>query len=204
VARNDAEDGVVTEMYDFIFGDRDPVAEPGLHNGTPGNWWTVGAQSPELLAHCVSGFRFYRGDRELPADLRELAQLRVGWAAESRFVFSQHVKACRDNGVGEAKIEAIAAWQTSDAYTPAERAVLAWTDALVLHRGRASDETFAALRGHLSEPAVLELTYIACWYDLHAVMSRALRLELDDVDDRITEITGPGITSSLRPPAQEG
>ena len=88
-------------------------------------------------------------------------------------------------------------------YTPAERAVLAWVDALVLQGGRASDETFEALREHLSELAVLELTYIACWYDLHAVMSKALRLELDDVDDRITELTGPGITSSLRPPQSE-
>lgn len=202
VPRDEAPDGIVPVMYDFIFGDRDPVAEPGLRNGTPGNWWTVVAQSPELLEHCVSGFAFYRSeDRELPPVLRELAQLRVGWAAQSRFVFSQHAKACRDNGVREDQIEAIASWQTSDAFSPAERAVLAWTDALVLHRGRASDETFAALREHLSELAILELTYIACWYDLHAVMSRALRLELDDVDDPITELTGPGIARSLKPDA---
>jgi alkylhydroperoxidase family enzyme len=189
-------------MYDFIFGDRDPVAEPGLSNGTPGNWWTVVAQSPELLEHCVTGFQFYRSpDRDLPAALRELAQLRVGWARASRFVFSQHCKASRDNGVAEEKIADIAAWETSDAYDPAERAVLAWTDALVLRGGRASDATFAALRAHLSELAVLELTYITCWYDLHAVMSRALRLELDDVDDPITELTGPGISRSLRPDA---
>lgn len=203
VPRSEAPEGIVTLMYDFIFGDRDPVAEPGLSNGTPGNWWTVVAQSPELLEHCVSGFAFYRSEgRELPADLRELAQLRVGWARGSRFVFSQHSKASRDNGVSEEKIAAIEAWQVSDAYTPAERAVLAWTDALVLQGGRADDATFAALRQHLSELAILELTYITCWYDLHAVMSKALRLELDDVDDRITELTGPGITRSLRPDAE--
>ena len=203
VPRDEAPEGIVTLMYDFIFGDRDPVAEPGLANGTPGNWWTVVAQSPELLEHCVSGFAFYRSEaRELPKELRELAQLRVGWARGSRFVFSQHCKACRDNGVEEAKIAAIDAWQVSDAYSPAERAVLAWADALVLHGGRASDATFAALRAHLSELAILELTYITAWYDLHAVMSRALRLELDDVDDRITELTGPGIARSLRPDAE--
>jgi alkylhydroperoxidase family enzyme len=185
-------------MYDFIFGDRDPVADPGLPNGTPGDWWTVVAQSPPLLEHCVSGFAFYQSsERELPVQLRELAQLRVGWARGSRFVFSQHCKASRDHGVAEAKIEAISAWPVSDAYTPAERAVLAWTDALVLHGGRASDGLFAALREHLSEVAILELTYIAAWYDLHAVMSRALRLELDDVDDPITELTGEGITTGL-------
>lgn len=203
VPRAEAPEGIVPLMYDFIFGDRDPVAEPGLANGTPGNWWTVVAQSPELLEHCVTGFAFYRSEeRELPAPLRELAQLRVGWARQSRFVFSQHCKASRDNGVPEEKIADIAAWPVSDAYSPADRAVLAWTDALVLHGGRADDATFAALREHLSELAVLELTYITCWYDLHAVMSKALRLELDDVDDRITEVTGPGITRSLRPDAE--
>ena len=202
VPRDDAPEGIVTTMYDFIFGDRDPVAEPGLANGTTGDWWTTFALSPELLAHCVSGFAFYRSeDRELPPVLRELAQTRVGWARGSRFVFSQHCKASRDNGVAEEKIAAITAWQTSDAYTPAERAVLAWTDALVLHGGRASDELFAALHEHLSDLAILELTYITCWYDLHAVMSKALRLELDTDPDPITELAGPGITRSLRPDA---
>ena len=202
VSRADAPEGIVTTMYDFMFGDRDPGAEPGLPNGTTGDWWTVVAQSPELLEHCVSGFVFYRSpQRDLPKELREIAQLRVGWNRESRFVYSQHCKACRDNGVPEEKIQAVSAWETSDAFTRADRAVLAWTDVLVLHGGRASDAAFAALREHLSELAVLELTYIACWYDLHAVMSKALRLELDDVDDRITEITGPGITRSLEPDA---
>ncbi len=192
----------MTTMYDFMFGDRDPVAEPGLPNGTSGDWWTVVARSPELLEHCVGGFLFYRSpNRELPADLRELAQLRVGWARASRFVFSQHCKAARDNDVAEDKIQAITAWETSDTYTPAERAVLAWTDALVLHGGRASDATFAAVADHLSEVAILELTYIACWYDLHAVMSKALKLELDTAEDPITEVTGPGITRSLNPDA---
>jgi alkylhydroperoxidase family enzyme len=198
IPRPEAAEGIVPVMYDFIFGDRDPVASPGLPNGTPGNWWTVVAQSPALLEHCVSGFAFYQSpDRELPAPLRELSQLRVGWARASRFVFSQHCKAARDHGVREDQIAAITSWQTSDAFDDAERAVLGWTDALVLQGGRASDGLFAALRRHLSEVAILELTYIACWYDLHAVMSRALRLELDDVEDPITELTGDGITSGL-------
>lgn len=198
VPRAEAPEGIVTTMYDFIFGDRDPVAEPGLPNGTKGDWWTVVAQSPPLLEHCVSGFAFYQSpERELPAALRELAQLRVGWARGSRFIYSQHTKASRDHGVADAKIAAISSWESATVFDQAERAVLAWTDALVLHGGRASDATFAALAEHLSEVAILELTYIACWYDLHAVMSKALRLELDDVDDPITELTGPDITTGL-------
>ena len=200
VPRAEAPEGIVTVMYDFIFGDRDPVAEPGLPNGTSGDWWTTAALVPALLQHSVDGFLFYRSpDRELAPQLRELAQTRVGWARQSRFVFSQHCKASRDNGVSEEKIAAIPSWATSDVFDPVERAVLAWTDCLVLDGGRASDETFAALSEHLSDVAIMELTYIATMYDMHAVMSRALRLELDDVDERMTEVTGPGIAMTLRP-----
>ena len=202
VPRDEAPDGIVTAMYDFIFGDRDPVAEPGLPNGTTGDWWTTAALVPELLQHSVDGFLFYRStDRALSPVLRELAQTRVGWARASRFVFSQHCKASRDNGVSEEKIAAIPAWSTSDVYEPVERAVLAWTDALVLDGGRASDELFAELSSHLSDVEIMELTYIATMYDMHAVMTKALRLELDDVDERMTEVTGPGIAMSLRPDA---
>jgi alkylhydroperoxidase family enzyme len=202
VPRAEAPEGIVTAMYDFIFGDRDPVAEPGLINGTTGDWWTTAALSPQLLQHSVDGFLYYRStERELPPDLRELAQTRVGWARQSRFVFSQHCKASRDNGVAEEKIAAIPSWTTSDVFSPVERAVLAWTDALVLEGGRASDATFAALAEHLSDVAIIELTYIATMYDMHAVMTKALRLELDDVDDRMTEVVGPGIAMSLRPDA---
>lgn len=202
VPRDEAPEGIVTAMYDFLFGDRDPVAEPGLVNGTTGDWWTTAALVPELLQHSVDGFIFYRSpDRELPPNLRELAQTRVGWARGSRFVFSQHCKASRDNGVAEAKIAAIPSWATSDAYDAAERAVLAWTDALVYDGGRASDATFAALKEHLGDVAIMELTYIATMYDMHAVMTKALRLELDDRDDPVTEVTGPGIARSLAPDA---
>lgn len=200
VLRSEVEPGGIAEvMYDFVFGpDRDPVAEPGLENGTIGDWWTTVAQCPDMLQHCVDGFGFYRSPkRRLPAELRELAQTRVGWARGSRFVFSQHTKASRDHGVAEEKIAAVPSWSSSDVFTPEERAVLAWVDALVLQGGRADDATFAALAEHLDEVQILELTYIATLYDQHAVMTRALRLELDDVADPVTEVTGDGISSGL-------
>ena len=50
---------------------------------------------------------------------------------------------------------------------------------------------FDALRDGLDDTEILELTYITCTYDMHATMSRALRLEYDDVDDPITEVPAP-------------
>jgi len=179
-------------LYDLLFGDRDPVEDPGTETGTPGNWWTVFALVPDVFKHAVAGFRLYRSpDRRLDPKLRELGQARAGFARGSQFVFSQHCKAARDVGLREEQVTAIPHWATTDVFTPLERAVLAYTDDLVLSGGRVSDGTFDALRAELSDEEILELTYITCTYELHATMCRALRLEYDDVPERIQEVAAP-------------
>jgi alkylhydroperoxidase family enzyme len=151
---------VAIAMYDLLFGpDRDPVESPGTSSGTPGDWWTVFALVPEILDHCVRGFSLYRSpERRLDPVLRELAQTRVGWARASQFVFSQHCKSCRELGISEERIAAIPSWAVADCFSPLERAVLAYTDALVLGGGRVADGTFDALRAGLSDGELLELT----------------------------------------------
>jgi len=196
ISKGDAHETAQT-IYKMLFGERDPVESPGTETGTPGNWWTVFAGVPDCFDHTVQGFAFYRSaNRELSPQLRELGQLRTGYARGSRFVFSQHCKAARGVGVTEEKIEAIRGWSVADCFSPIERAVLAYTDCLVLEGGRVPDAVFEALRAGLNDTEILELTYITCTYDMHATMSRALRLEYDDVDDPITEIAAPGDAST--------
>jgi alkylhydroperoxidase family enzyme len=152
----------------------------------------VFAGVPDCFDHAVAGFAFYRSPkRRISPQLRELGQLRAGYASASRFVYSQHCKAARDVGLSEAKIEAVRAWSVAGCYTPLERAVLAYTDCLVLEGGRVPDAVFDALRAELSDAEILELTYVTCTYAMHATMCRALRLEYDDVDDPITEVPAP-------------
>lgn len=195
VARDDAHPRA-QQLYSLLFGDRDPIDEPGTETGTPGNWWTVTAAVPDMFDHIVDGFSFYRSaNRVLDPQLRELGQTRTGYARGSQFVYSQHCKAARSVGLSEEKIEAIQHWSTGDCYSPIERAVLAYTDCLVLEGGRVPDGVFDALRKGLSEEAILELTYIVCTYDMHATMTKALRMEFDDVDDRIVEVPAPEATA---------
>ena len=191
VRRSEAHESVIP-VYDMLFGDRDPVDQPGTATGTPGDWWTVFALVPEVFEHSVRGFALYRNPaRLLDPQLRELGQTRVGWARQSLFVYSQHCKSCRSVGIPEDKIEAIPHWQTASCFTDVERALLAYTDALVHDGGRVADGVFDALKRHLSDEEILEFTYITAMYDMHAVMSRALRTEFDDVDDRMVEVDGP-------------
>jgi alkylhydroperoxidase family enzyme len=192
IPRADATAPVVISSYDRLFGDRDPVAEPGTATGTPGNWWTVFANSPAVLEHATRGFALYAGPNlKLPPELRELGQTRAGWLVGSQFVFSQHCKSCRALGFSEEKIEALKAWSISDLFSPIERTVLAYTDALVAGFGRVDDAVFESLHEHLSDEQIMEFTYVTMMYTMHAVISRALRLEYDDRPDPIVEIPAP-------------
>ena len=70
--------------------------------------------------------------------------------------------------------------------------MLAYVDELVLQNGRVQDPTFDALRPlSCRTPAILELSIVAATYQLHATLSRALRLEFDDRPEPIVEVPGP-------------
>ncbi|NJP92277.1 carboxymuconolactone decarboxylase family protein [Nonomuraea sp. FMUSA5-5] len=180
----------MTDPVVQLFHDRLILPGGGTATGSPGDWWEVFALHPAIFRHCVKGFELYRGTALDPV-LRELAQVRAGWARQSQFVYSQHCKQLRALGVAEEKVRAVAHWPVSDVFDAAERAVLAYADALVLDGGRVPDEVFAALGRHLPDEQILELTYVTCLYEMHATMARALRLEFDDRPDPIVEVPAP-------------
>ncbi len=187
VSRADNTDPLVESMYGLLFGDRDPAVEPGTATGTPGDWWTVFANDTKVFEHAIQGFGVYRSVSIDPI-LREWAQARAGYATQSQFVFSQHCKALRGLGATEEQIAAIPHWSAADCFGEVDRLVLAYTDCLVYDLGRVPDALFDRLRGHFSDRELLELTYVASLYMMHGVMSRALRTEWDDVDERVTEV----------------
>src|SRR5437763_10196042 len=165
----------VRMMYDVLFGDRDPVAEPGTSSGTPGDWWTVFALVPAVFDHAVAGFGVYRGSESvLDPKLRELGQCRAGWARGSQFVFSQHCEAMRSAGFTEEQVQAIPFGAGASCWSPIEAAVLAYTDCLVYDGGRVPDSVFAALQAEVSDAQILDPAYSAALYDMPGRMTNAL------------------------------
>ena len=192
VPRAEVTDETVLAYYQRLFGDRDPVAEPGTATGTPGDWWTVYALAPDIFKHAVDGFAVYRHPaRRISPVLRELGQTRAGWVKGSQFVFSQHCKSLRGLGVSEEKIAAVPHWAVADCYDEQERAVLAYADCLAQAGGRVPDAVFAKLKTFWDDEQIFEFTYITCLYDMHAVITRALRMEYDDRADPIVEVAAP-------------
>jgi alkylhydroperoxidase family enzyme len=192
VPRAEVTSPIVATMYERIFGDRDPVAEPGTATGSPGTWWTVYAHSPDIMEHATRGFAMMRGSSwAVSGEVRELGRLRAGWLIGSQFVYSQHCKAGRSVGLSDEKIDAVPHWSTATCYDDRERTFLAFTDALVAQQGRVPDALGAALRACATDTEILEFAYSTMTYALHATICRGLRLEFDDVDDRIVEVPAP-------------
>ncbi|MEW5686569.1 MAG: carboxymuconolactone decarboxylase family protein [Pseudomonadota bacterium] len=193
VPRSEVTSEVITAYYDRLFGPGvDPVATPGTATGTPGDWWTVFALAPDIFKHAVDGFAVYRHpDRKIDPVLRELGQTRAGWIKSSQFVFSQHCKSLRGLGVSQEKIAAVAHWEVSDVYDEKERVVLAYTDYLVMADGRVPLEVFDKLKTFWSDEEIFEFTYITTLYAMHAVITRALRMEYDNRDEPIVEVAAP-------------
>jgi alkylhydroperoxidase family enzyme len=182
----------IQAVFQRVFGDRDPVDEPGTETGTPGNWWTTMAIEPGIFHLIELRHEWQKSpERRLDPVLRELAIVRVGWARGSQFVFSQHCKLLRRLGVDEQWISRIPDWATATCYDQRSRMVLGYVDDLVLASGRVPDARFADLKGALSDVEILELTFLACTYDMSATMSRALRLEFDDRPDPVVEVAAP-------------
>src|SRR5215831_6973979 len=82
----------IRKIYQLIFGDRDPVAQPGTATGSPGDYWTTLALVPP--------------GRRLKPEYRELAILRTAIVGDSRFEYSQHLKLARQIGIPESKVQA--------------------------------------------------------------------------------------------------
>lgn len=182
----------VAKIYREFFGDRDPVAEPGTATGTPGDYWTTYALVPDLLGFSYQTLMtVLQPNRQLPAQLRELAILRTGIDGDCRFEYSQHLKVARMVNLPEEKLAAIKGWKISDQFTPSERAVMAATDELI-SQNRIEDETFAALQTHLSDPQIFELVFVIALYRMHGLIVRALHLEYDkDTTARMQEVPAP-------------
>jgi alkylhydroperoxidase family enzyme len=122
---------------------------------------------------------FY-GASSLPADLRETAILRVGYLSYAPYETFQHEPSGRLAGLTESQIEAIRhGGEHPDALSPVQQAVVNYTDDLVKNV-RAGDPTLAAVRSHLTDMQVLDLTLLI---GLYMAVSRFLEttgVELDE------------------------
>ena len=103
----------------------------------------------------------YTAELSVDRELAELLRLRVSQLNNCTYCLLRHHEVARDLGIPQAKVDTLSAWWETDLHTPAERAALAYAEALT----RASDTTYAgrfqpyhdALAEHFTDGQILDI-----------------------------------------------
>lgn len=115
---------------------------------------------------------------ELSPKLREIAILRVGFLARSRYELAQHRSIALRAGVGQKQINELGQWKLSREFTEEEKAILAYTDEVAVNI-QVKDETFNELKRFLSEHSIVELTTTIAYYGMACRILEALKVDME-------------------------
>jgi AhpD family alkylhydroperoxidase len=118
----------------------------------------------------------------LQMSLIELVKMRASQINGRAFCLDSHSKDARKAGESEQRLYLLNGWRESPLYTPAERAALAWTDALTLvSKTHAPDDAYEALRPHFSDKQIVDLTILIGQINLWNRLAIGMRY-VHDVD----------------------
>lgn len=154
------------------------LARPYFADGLPSPITRSLAQVPELLDVTLPFIGAALGASALDERTKEIVILRASAVMECRYCVTTHSVVALDVGLTVGEVaglrgpgEGVGAFVDGG-----ERALVAWTDAVVLGRGAVDDAQLEALREHFDEPAVVELTLVAATTLMLNRYASALRL----------------------------
>jgi AhpD family alkylhydroperoxidase len=97
----------------------------------------------------------------LEYELREMVKLRASQLNGCALCVKTHTEELRKAGVNTAKIEDVAEWRNSGAYSPRERAALAWTEVVTnIQDGHAPEPVYEGVHTAFTEVETVNLTLV--------------------------------------------
>jgi AhpD family alkylhydroperoxidase len=142
------------------------------------NVFKVMAHTPDLMQSWWSMMAAAFTRLELSPRLRELAILRLFQLTHCAYGYAHHVRIGREAGISDKEIAAIESYAVDGRFSPVEKLALQYTDA-VTRLDDTAPALAAALRAHLSERELVELTFCIANWNLMAHLLLPLEVELE-------------------------
>ena len=115
--------------------------------------------APEAYEKLLAAGHYITTGTALDPVLLELVYLRASTLNGCGFCIGMHTAELKKHHEPQTRIDAIAEWQSSGAFTPRERAALAWTDAITnIQSTHASDVDYAAVSEFFTGKDLVDLT----------------------------------------------
>lgn len=116
---------------------------------------------PDGLAKMTALEHYLNTATNLEPILLELVRLRASQMNGCEYCITLHTGELKKHNESPARIDSIADWRNSDAYTHRERAALAWAEAITnIQDGHAPDPIYEELRARFSEVEAANLTLV--------------------------------------------
>ena len=109
---------------------------------------------------------------------RELVILRTAILHHSTYEWHQHVRIGRQAGLTDERILALHQWRTSEEFSPAEKALLGYVDA-VAASDHPSGETHHELAAHFDPSTIVGINLLAGFYGMTAKFLGAMEVETE-------------------------
>lgn len=137
------------------------------------------ARHPKLLRRWLPFGNHVLGGSTLPPRARELAILRTGYIARSRYEWAQHVGMARDVGCSDSEIERVIVGPEAPGWSTADRALLRATDELMADHF-ITDGTWEALAEHWTELQCIDLVFAVGQYSLVSMALNTFGVQIED------------------------
>ncbi len=115
----------------------------------------------------------------LAGDVREMVIMRIAHLNGAPYEAQQHAPIALKEGMTQGQLDALDDWSPSSLFSPLQRAVLAYTDAMTkdIH---VADAVFDAMRVHFDEQGIVELTATIAAYNMVSRFLEALQIHSTD------------------------
>jgi AhpD family alkylhydroperoxidase len=135
----------------------------------------VWGRSPKLFMGVALLYGMIERRRSpLAPALRSLVTVRVSQINHCRFCVDVNSATLMKRGISEDKVAALEDWADSNLFDAAERAALAYTEAVTYSDREPDDAIHAELKRHFDDDAVVELTGLIAFQNMSSKFNAAL------------------------------
>ena len=164
---DETSDPEITKLAAQIRAERD---------GHVPNIYRMLLNSPPVAQGWLNLLTAIRHKTTLAGRYRELVIIRIAVINGAEYERTIHVPIARKEGMSDTQIDAIADWQGAKVFDDADRAVLAYTDAMT-RDVHVPDAVFAAVKKHFDARTLTELTATIAAYNLVSRFLEALQID---------------------------
>jgi uncharacterized peroxidase-related enzyme len=154
-------------LYDKIFSQR----------GNVPNMFRTMAHRPEIFSTMMAHFAAVLNTGTVSTKLKELIIVRTSQINVTPYCLASHTILARGLGWTDDQLSNLAAWQTREDFTPAEKAAIRLAETVTTNANGLSDEQFAELQSFYSDGEIVELLCSIGLFNYFNRFNNALRME---------------------------